>query len=487
MKDAISKYIELMKGRKLWPPMNNYTFFGQGSAFNTKKYFRDYYPQLPPLHLIIIAKEGDSMQMAPADTFEYCSQYTFTSYLEGSKEPEKRFHDFDEVESYVSDMYERYGSDKIAEIPTNKLLETMDEIRDKIWHLNCYIFFTLYFDRDICAEVLKSTKSSISRKRLDEIWEKATHSAVESFEIAQKRSVLASIAKNKSLEYTIGKARYIFANYFSVESFENVAKKITAEYGSITANEARLRLNKLDVELRERSNEFGTWSRDLSKDEQNLVWYIQRIIEYRDRRKNLFAKAYVIWWMIYEKVLIEAGIDHSLMTYIQFDEVMRGVHYLKSHHKEIEARRNGAVLLIEYNGTITLEPIDYDAAKQQLTQLYVQSSTSKDTGVIKGQTGSPGKVIGKIRIILNARKANSFEEGEILVTGMTRPEFVPIMKKASAIITDEGGITCHAAIVARELKKPCVIGTRIATHVLKDGDMVEVDASSGIVTILKKA
>jgi pyruvate,water dikinase len=68
---------------------------------------------------------------------------------------------------------------------------------------------------------------------------------------------------------------------------------------------------------------------------------------------------------------------------------------------------------------------------------------------------------------------------------MTRPEYVPLMKKAAGIITDEGGITCHAAIVSRELKIPCVIGTKIATKVLKDGDMVEVDADKGIVKILK--
>ena len=64
---------------------------------------------------------------------------------------------------------------------------------------------------------------------------------------------------------------------------------------------------------------------------------------------------------------------------------------------------------------------------------------------------------------------------------MTRPEFMPILRKAAAIVTDEGGITCHAAIVARELKIPCIIGTQIATRVLKDGDLVLVDATNGVV------
>lgn len=69
---------------------------------------------------------------------------------------------------------------------------------------------------------------------------------------------------------------------------------------------------------------------------------------------------------------------------------------------------------------------------------------------------------------------------------MTTPDYIQLIKKSSAIITDEGGLLCHAAIVAREFKKPCVIGTKIATKILKDGDLVEVDANKGIVKILKK-
>jgi pyruvate,water dikinase len=68
---------------------------------------------------------------------------------------------------------------------------------------------------------------------------------------------------------------------------------------------------------------------------------------------------------------------------------------------------------------------------------------------------------------------------------MTNPDYVPYMKIAAAIVTDEGGTTCHAAIASRELKVPCVVGTRIATKILKDGDVVEVDADNGIIRIIK--
>ncbi|HTX86551.1 MAG TPA: PEP-utilizing enzyme [Candidatus Nanoarchaeia archaeon] len=106
--------------------------------------------------------------------------------------------------------------------------------------------------------------------------------------------------------------------------------------------------------------------------------------------------------------------------------------------------------------------------------------------MIKGNIAYGGKVFGPVRIVLDPKKdGQSFKKGEILVTGMTRPEFLPMMKKASAFITDAGGILSHAAIVARELRKPCLIGTKIATKILKDGDLVEVDADKGIVKIIK--
>ncbi len=73
------------------------------------------------------------------------------------------------------------------------------------------------------------------------------------------------------------------------------------------------------------------------------------------------------------------------------------------------------------------------------------------------------------------------DTGMIMVTVTTSPDFVPAMTKCAAIVTDEGGITSHAAIVSRELKLPCIVGTRHGTHVFKEGEMVEVDAKSGII------
>ena len=96
-----------------------------------------------------------------------------------------------------------------------------------------------------------------------------------------------------------------------------------------------------------------------------------------------------------------------------------------------------------------------------------------------------GLVKGKVKVIPFSLKPeeylSKFKEGEILVSTTTGPEMVIIMEKAAAIVTDEGGLMSHAAIVAREFNIPCVVGTKYATEVFKDGDMIEVNAHNGIV------
>ena len=105
---------------------------------------------------------------------------------------------------------------------------------------------------------------------------------------------------------------------------------------------------------------------------------------------------------------------------------------------------------------------------------------------LNGQSASRGIVRGKARIVLLSSDAENLIEGEILVCPMTSPEYVPAMKRSAAIVTDEGGLLSHAAIMSREFGKPCVIATRVATRVLKTGDRVEVDANKGIVRILSR-
>ena len=102
--------------------------------------------------------------------------------------------------------------------------------------------------------------------------------------------------------------------------------------------------------------------------------------------------------------------------------------------------------------------------------------------LVHGLGAAPGEASGPVRVISALEQAGDLEDGEVLVTHMTAPDWVPLMRRAAAIVTDSGGMTCHAAIVSRELGIPCVVGTSEATKILRDGEVVTVDAGAGVVT-----
>lgn len=123
----------------------------------------------------------------------------------------------------------------------------------------------------------------------------------------------------------------------------------------------------------------------------------------------------------------------------------------------------------------------YVGARANRLVRQVEKKTATTVTEISGQVGCVGKAVGSVKVIIRPSDMAKMRPGDILVSIATDPDIVSAMKKAAAIVTEQGGVTSHAAIVARELKIPCVIGTKIATRVLKDGDRVEVDAYKGVV------
>ena len=99
--------------------------------------------------------------------------------------------------------------------------------------------------------------------------------------------------------------------------------------------------------------------------------------------------------------------------------------------------------------------------------------------LVSGRAAAPGIVAGRVRVVSDVDEARAVQTGEILVAPMTTPDWVPAMRRAGALVTDGGGVTCHAAIVSRELRVPCIVGARNATELLRDGELVTVDGAAG--------
>ncbi|MFH1253372.1 MAG: PEP-utilizing enzyme [Candidatus Uhrbacteria bacterium] len=320
-----------------------------------------------------------------------------------------------------------------------------------------------------------------NQKITEDFWQRASQPPIVSFErrhgwylVEQAKTPPEKLSEN---------CQYFFAAYNKVPSTNEVEELLQQNYKDYfgPGGGAQMILEKEDFERQQVV--YKNWLTSLEVDEVELAEFIQQTIEFRDVRKDYLLMAVTIIFRAAKSLLQKVNLSETLAGYLLFDELFYDEKYFKEHSEEIKSRINGFDVFCNYEGERFIE---YGQSEEN--QKIIENFRVKKTKIINqeteifGQIGSGGKIIGRVRKILNISSDSvNFSEGEILVTGMTRPEYVPFMKKAAAIITDEGGITCHAAIVARELKKPCIIGTKIATKVLHDGDLVEVDADNGIV------
>lgn len=173
------------------------------------------------------------------------------------------------------------------------------------------------------------------------------------------------------------------------------------------------------------------------------------------------------------------NISKELLNYAWPEEVIELAKTGKINKSKLQKRLQG--FLVIYKQNVVKEYYGAQALKIRNKELKINV---RDTIDLQGIAASPGKIVGKARVCLGSKEANkSLKTGEILVTGMTTPDFVSAMKRATAIITDEGGLTCHAAIISRELGVPCIVGTKFATRLIKTGDKIEVNANHGIIKL----
>lgn len=219
------------------------------------------------------------------------------------------------------------------------------------------------------------------------------------------------------------------------------------------------------------------------------------------------------------------GLDYLLKDYWNdLDKIVEDNYYGRHNKKLINSlfpkvflALKRAVLLMEKHGvlikkaqviqkfgpsakTLSEKVVFIDAVVQFLREISLEKvkvakktkekKTIKKTEIkeIKGvvASGKLKNIIGVARIILSEKDFSKIKKGDILVTDETDASFLPAIAKARAVVTDLGGILCHAAIVSRELKKPCIVGTKTATQVLKNGNLIEIDVKNGTVKILKK-
>ncbi len=239
------------------------------------------------------------------------------------------------------------------------------------------------------------------------------------------------------------------------------------------------------VEIVKNQKEHQKQVRDIFKTKKpnaeirDLIKIAKELVYFRTYRTD-----YLNWMFFNIRPLLNAlagkmGISFEDIIYYLPKEIMTKK---KVSEKEVVRRKEGYAILLAkpYEVLFSSDPKKILEWKKKHTEVLGGNVTE-----VKGMSAYKGIVRGKAVLVLKKADMVKVKSGDVLITFMTTPDMVSVMQKAIAFVTDEGGITCHAAIVAREMKRPCVTGTKIATKVFKDGDEVEVDANTGVVKIIK--
>lgn len=196
-----------------------------------------------------------------------------------------------------------------------------------------------------------------------------------------------------------------------------------------------------------------------------------------------YAQLFALYRMVpvVEEIGNRLGLTIKETKFMTTEEIYTALFKKQINKDEIKKRVEFTVYYTDKN-----EHTFYIGSQAKQAADLIQTEKIEAVSEIKGQCGARGHAKGKVVIVNVIEDIQKMKQGDVLVSIATQPDLLPAMKKASAFVTDQGGVTSHAAIVAREMKTPCVIATKIATKVLHDGDLVEVDADKGIVKIIDK-
>ena len=214
---------------------------------------------------------------------------------------------------------------------------------------------------------------------------------------------------------------------------------------------------------------------------RNLLTISEDFTYWQDERKKRTFLFTNYASLLLEEIGKRYSYSLSEMKYLARAEVLELLSGRKFKNQEL--KRRAEIMFIYQKGNY-FEILSGSQALSIIKNL-LENKDHSDIQDFRGLTASTGKVRGRAKIVTSVKDIDKVKLGDILVAVMTRPDYIMGIKKAAAIVTDEGGITCHAAIISRELGIPCIIGTKIGTKILKDGDLIEVNANHGWVRKIK--
>ncbi|MDO8626887.1 MAG: PEP-utilizing enzyme [Candidatus Diapherotrites archaeon] len=225
---------------------------------------------------------------------------------------------------------------------------------------------------------------------------------------------------------------------------------------------------------------------DLSLSDEDAYYFDlgRNVVFLKGLRKEVLILSYYLLAMLVKEMSKRYFIPFNDLRFCTIEEIRALLEKEKIPSiKELSQRKDYCVIF--RTGVRVEKVLIGEEAKKFFKEHVNQEEIERNLDELHGQVASPGFVQGIVKIVNSAEDISKVTEQDILVSTATQPDLLPAMKKAKGIITEQGGLTCHAAIVSRELGVPCIVGVKFATKILKDNDKVELDASHGIIRVIK--
>ncbi|MDD5039997.1 MAG: PEP-utilizing enzyme [Patescibacteria group bacterium] len=211
---------------------------------------------------------------------------------------------------------------------------------------------------------------------------------------------------------------------------------------------------------------------------EQLIALAQAMVFIKDFRKDALYHGMYCYESLFKEIGGRLGLSLPQVWAMNGWEIEKALKSGVVDVKTLDARRKFAVAYADRTQYIVYTGAE---ARAFLRGITMERVSFKNSDILTGTTACPGTAVGTVRVINIPDEMAKMRKGDIMVAHNTNPNLVPAMKKAAALVSESGGLTCHTAIVARELRTPCIVGVAGAAKVLKDGDKVEVNADEGII------
>lgn len=371
---------------------------------------------------------------------------------------------------------------------TQELIAEFERLHSAYYKLSTALYAPIVIET-LAEEILKKEIQQHEPAKIDEYYTILTASEKENEGTKELHSMLWMAIKQKQgkdvssdIKRHIKNFGWINTRGFIGDSWTE--KEILERLNGLAKEDAEDRLHKLENGLKLTKQETERVLKYIKADDElrKFVAVTKELVHFRTHRMDVYVKSGFLARPLFEEIAqrINMGLDD--LFYLISSEIKDALEGGSNKIEEIKQRKKAYGLILYKDDITLLTGKELDEYKKK----NLKEEIKEEINELSGTTACGGVVKGTVKVLAGKQEIGKVEKGDILVASMTTPDFVPAMERAAAFVTDEGGILCHAAIVSREMNKPCVIGTNIATKVLKDGDVVEVNADDAVVKIIKR-